>query len=92
MDGLGLADLKDVGHTFFHCDGYDITHILLMDNLIQFAYMHGVKNFLEDRNLARWWNIHALLLIHRNISILFRIDAIYAQWVVFGVVLERINL
>ena len=54
MDGLSLADLKDVGHTFFHCDGYDITHILLMDNLIQFAHVHGVENFLEDRNLARW--------------------------------------
>ena len=92
VDGFRLADLEYVGHALFHRDGHDITHILLMDNLIQFAHVHGVKNFLEDRDLAWWWNAHALLLIHCNISILFRVDAINAKWVVFCVVLERIDL
>ena len=92
VDGLRLADLKDVGHALFHRDSHDITHILLMDNLIQFSDVHGVKDFLEDRDLARRWNAHALLLIHCNISILFCVDAIDAKWVILGVILERINL
>ena len=74
-----MADLKDVCHTLLHGDSYDISHILLMDNLIQFSNVHGVKDFLENRDLSWWCDVHALLLIHCNISILFSVNAIDAQ-------------
>ena len=51
MDGLSLADLKDVGHALLHRDSHDIAHILLMDNLIEFSDVHRVKDLLEDRDL-----------------------------------------
>ena len=88
MQSLLLRDDKDVGNAFFHSDGNDLTHILLLDHLVQTAHVHRVKHWLHDHDLPWWLHIHTLLALKSNVSIFFGVDAINSERVIFRVVLE----
>ena len=69
-----------------------MTCFLLLNYLVKFVNMHRIENFLQDSDLTWWSNVHALLLQHCNITVLFCVYTIYAQRVVLSVILERLNL
>ena len=75
-DGFCLADYKNIGQAFLHGNSNDMPRISILNHLVQLANMHRVEHFLHDCDLARWFDIHTLLLIHRNVVILSCIDAI----------------
>ena len=92
LDRLCLTDDEDVCEAFLHGDSDNLALLALLWHLIQLTDMHRVENWLHYRYWARRLDVHALLLVHGDVFVFSRIDAIDSKRVIFCIILERLNL
>ena len=75
----------------FHSESHKVSLVGLLADLVQFADVHRVENWLDELYLPGRNHVHTLLDSHADILVFSGIDAIYTETITVGVILETGN-